>query len=281
MRAIKYLLVLLISTSVWAVTQPVEQVTFKPSLDQRLRSNLATKFLANWHYKDTSLDDELSVKIFDRYLDLLDPNFSFFLASDIETFSPYRLNLDDALQHSDPTPAYEMFNVYVDRVRERVVFARAELQKPMDFTVDESYAWDREETEWAKSEEELNEFWRQRVKNDYLRLRLAGKEDEDIVETLDDRYENLDRRISELNSDDIFQFFMNAFAQSIEPHTAYMSPRSSENFEISMRLSLEGIGALLGRENEYTSIASVVPGGPADKEGNLKAGDRVTAVGQG
>jgi len=134
---------------------------------------------------------------------------------------------------------------------------------------------------WAKSEAELDEFWRQRVKNDYLRLRLTDKEDEAIVETLDDRYENLNRRISELNSDDVFQFFMNAFAQSIEPHTAYMSPRSSENFEISMRLSLEGIGALLGRENEYTSIASVVPGGPADKQGGLKAGDKVLAVGQG
>jgi len=281
LRVLKYLFVVFISTSVWAATQPAEQVLFKPSLEQRLRSNLATKFLANWHYKDTRLDDELSEKIFDRYLDLLDPNFSFFLTEDIDTFTPYRLKLDDALQHSDPSVAYEMFNVYVERVRERVKFARAQLQQPMDFSIDESYAWDRSDTKWAKSAAELDEFWRQRVKNDYLRLRLAGKEDEAIVETLDDRYENLDRRISELNSDDIFQFFMNAFAQSIEPHTAYMSPRSSENFEISMRLSLEGIGALLGRENEYTSIASVVPGGPADKEGSLKAGDRVTAVGQG
>lgn len=281
MRAIKYLWVVIISTSVWATTQPTEQVLFKPSLEQRLRSNLATKFLANWHYKDTSLDDELSVKIFDRYLDLLDPNFTFFLASDIETFAPYRLHLDDALLHSNPSPAYEMFNVYVERVRARVISAREQLKHPMDFTIDESYAWDRSETKWAKSEAELDEFWRQRVKNDFLRLRLAGKEDQAIIETLDDRYGNLDRRISELNSDDIFQFFMNAFAQSIEPHTAYMSPRSSANFEISMRLSLEGIGALLGRENEYTSIASVVPGGPADKEGSLKAGDRVTAVGQG
>jgi carboxyl-terminal processing protease len=281
LRAIRFLFLVFISTAVWATTQPSEQVLFKPSLEQRLRSNLATKFLANWHYKDTRLDDELSVKIFDRYLDLLDPNFSFFLASDIETFKPYRLRMDEALQHSDPTPAYEMFNVYVDRVHERVKFARAQLKNPMDFTIDESYAWDRSETEWAKSEAELDEFWRQRVKNDYLRLRLADKEDEAIIETLDGRYENLDRRISELNSDDIFQFFMNAFAQSIEPHTAYMSPRSSENFEISMRLSLEGIGALLGREDEYTSIARVVPGGPADKEGSLKAGDRVTAVGQG
>jgi len=281
LRAIRFLFVVLISTSVWATTQPVEQVLFKPSLEQRLRSNLATKFLSNWHYKDTRLNDELSAIIFDRYLDLLDPNFSFFLASDIETFAPYRLNLDDALRHDDPSPAYDMFNVYIERVRTRVKFARDQLNEPMDFTIDESYAWDRSETKWATSEAELDEFWRQRVKNDFLRLRLADKEDEAIVETLDDRYENLDRRISELNSDDIFQFFMNAYAQSIEPHTAYMSPRSSENFEISMRLSLEGIGALLGRENEYTSIARVVPGGPADKEGSLKAGDRVTAVGQG
>ncbi len=281
MRAIRFLLILLISTSVWAVTQPAEQLTFKPSLEQRLRSNLATKFLANWHYKDTRLDDDLSERIFEGYLDLLDPNYSFFLAADIETFAPYRLRLDDALQHSDPTPAYEMFNVYVERVRERVIFAREQLKQPMDFTVDEIYLWDRSDVKWAKSETELNEFWRQRVKNDYLRLRLADKDDEAIIETLDDRYENLDRRISELNSDDIFQFFMNAFAQSIEPHTAYMSPRNSENFEISMRLSLEGIGALLGRENEYTSIASVVPGGPADKQGGLKAGDKVLAVGQG
>ena len=281
MRAIKFLLVLIISASAWAATQPAEPVTFKPSLEQRLRSNLATKFLANWHYKDTRLDDELSEKIFEGYLDLLDPNYSFFLAPDIETFAPYRLRLDDALQHSDPTPAYEMFNVYVERVKERVKFARAQLTRPMDFTIDETYMWDRSDIKWARSEAELDEFWRQRVKNDYLRLRLTDKEDEAIVETLDDRYENLERRIVELNSDDIFQFFMNAFAQSIEPHTAYMSPRSSENFEISMRLSLEGIGALLGRENEYTSIASVVPGGPADKQGGLKAGDKVLAVGQG
>ena len=173
MRAFKFLFVVLISTSVWATTQPVEQVLFKPSLEQRLRSNLATKFLANWHYKDTRLDDELSEKIFERYLDLLDPNFGFFLAKDIEAFEPYRLRMDEALQHSDPTPAYEMFNVYVDRVHERVKFARDLLKHPMDFTIDEYYAWDRSETKWAKSEAELNEFWRQRVKNDYLRLRLT------------------------------------------------------------------------------------------------------------
>jgi len=134
---------------------------------------------------------------------------------------------------------------------------------------------------WAKDSAELDEIWRKRVKNDYLRLLLADKEPEAIVETLTERYDNQERRILELNNEDVFQFFMNAFAQSIEPHTAYLSPRSSENFEISMKLSLEGIGALLSRENEYTLISSVVPGGPADKDGRLKAGDRITAVGQG
>ena len=168
MRAIKFLFVVFISTSVWATTQPAEQIMFKPSLEQRLRSNLATKFLANWHYKDTRLDDELSVMIFDRYLDLLDPNFSFFLAADIESFAPYRLRFDDALQHSDPAPAYKMFNLYVERVRERVVYAREQLKKPMDFTIDENYTWDRTDTQWAKTEMELNEFWRQRVKNDFF-----------------------------------------------------------------------------------------------------------------
>lgn len=281
MKAVKFLIALFVSATVWASTQTTDHILYKPSWEQAKRSNLATKFLANWHYKDTRLNDELSEKIFDRYLDLLDPNFSFFLASDIETFAPYRLYMDDTLQHSDLAPAYEMFNVYVERVHERVKFAREQLKTTMDFTIDEKYHWDRTDAKWAKSEAALNEFWRQRVKNDFLRLRLAGKDDEAIIETLDDRYENLDRRITELNSDDVFQFFMNAFAQSIEPHTAYMSPRSSENFEISMRLSLEGIGALLGRENEYTSIARVVPGGPADQDGRLKAGDRITAVGQG
>jgi carboxyl-terminal processing protease len=166
-------------------------------------------------------------------------------------------------------------------VRQRVDYARNRVKEPFDFTIDEYYQYDREGEPWLRSTDELNELWRKRVKNDYLRLKLTDKEDEAIVETLTERYTNLERRINELNNEDVFQFFMNAFAQSIEPHTAYLSPRNSENFEISMRLSLEGIGALLGRENEYTLISRVVPGGPADKDGRLQAGDRIVAVGQG
>jgi len=269
------------SSAAWAAAQPATSLELKPSMDQRYATNLATRFLTNWHYKDTQLDDAFSSTIFDEYIDLLDPNRNYFLASDIASFERYRNALDDALRHSDLGPAYDIFNVYVNRVRERVAYSREALKQPMDFTIDEEYVFDRKDAPWPASVAELDEMWRLRVKNDYLRLKLTDKDAAAIVETLDERYANLDRRIDELKADDVFQFFMNAFAQAIEPHTSYLSPRSSENFEISMKLSLEGIGALLGRESEYTTIASIVPGGPAALDGRLKGGDRITAVGQG
>ncbi len=273
--------VLLVSLTAFAAVDKDTALILEPQMEQRYASNLATKFLTNWHYKDTRLDDELSSQIFDSYLELLDPNRIYFLSTDVEVFERYRNSLDDALRHSDLLPAYEVFNVYLDRVRQRVGYARARVQQPFDFTIDENYQYDREGEAWARETAELDELWRLRVKNDYLRLKLTDKDDEAIVETLTERYDNLERRINELNTEDVFQFFMNAFAQSIEPHTAYLSPRNSENFEISMKLSLEGIGALLGRESEYTTISRVVPGGPAAKDGRLQAGDRITGVGQG
>ena len=282
MRRISVLMaVLLVSFTAFAAVDKDTSLILEPNMEQRYASNLATKFLTNWHYKDTTLDNELSSQIFDSYLELLDPNRIYFLEADVEVFERYRTSLDDALRHSDLLPAYEVFNVYLDRVRQRVSYARTRVQQPFDFTIDENYQYDREGEPWAGETAELDELWRMRVKNDYLRLKLTDKEDEAIVETLTERYDNLERRINELNAEDVFQFFMNAFAQSIEPHTAYLSPRNSANFEISMKLSLEGIGALLGRENEYTTISRVVPGGPASKDGRLKAGDRITGVGQG
>ena len=271
----------LFSTASWADAQPAESLVLKPSMDQRYATNLATRFLTNWHYKDTRLDDDLSSMILDQYIELLDPNKSYFLASDVASFERYRAGLDDALRHSDLDPAYEIFNIYVDRVRQRIAFSREAIKRQMDFTIDEYYEYDREDAPWASSMQEMDEIWRKRVKNDYLRLKLTDKEDEAIVETLEKRYDTMDRRIDELETEDVFQFFMNSFAQSIEPHTSYLSPRTSENFEISMKLSLEGIGALLGRESEYTTIASIVPGGPAAADGRLQPGDRITAVGQG
>jgi carboxyl-terminal processing protease len=269
------------STAAYAAVQTTDALELKPSMDQRYATNLATRFLTNWHYKDTRLDDDFSGIILDEYIRLLDPNKNYLLASDVANFEHYRTELDDALRHSDLQPAYNIFNIYVDRVRQRVAYSREAVTQPMDFTIDEYYEYDREEAPWAATQPDLDELWRMRVKNDYLRLKLTDKEDEAIIETLQERYNNLDRRINELKAEDVFQFFMNAFAQSIEPHTSYLSPRTSENFEISMKLSLEGIGALLGRESEYTTISSVVAGGPASLDGRLQAGDRITAVGQG
>jgi carboxyl-terminal processing protease len=272
---------LLVAGTAYTAVETHDTLRLEPDMDQRYASSIATRFLTNYHYKRTRLDDDLSSEIFDSYLELLDPNRIYFLAGDIESFERYRHGMDDALRHSDLLSAYEIFNVYAERVQQRVDYARKRLQQPFDFTVDEYYRFDREGEPWAVDVAELDELWRKRVKNDYLRLLLTDKEPEAIVETLTERYDNQERRIRELNNEDVFQFFMNAFAQSIEPHTAYLSPRSSENFEISMKLSLEGIGALLGRETEYTVISSIVPGGPADQDGRLKAGDRITAVGQG
>jgi carboxyl-terminal processing protease len=275
------ILLLLMTVTVLAAVDTGDPLRLEPEMDQRYASNIATRFLTNYHYKRTRLDDELSSQIFDHYLELLDPNRIYFLASDVEMFERYRTGMDDALRHSDLMSAYEIFNVYVDRVRQRVEYARNRVAQPFDFTIDEYYQYDREGEPWSRDMAELDELWRKRVKNDYLRLKLTDKEEDAIVETLTERYTNLERRINELDNEDVFQFFMNAFAQSIEPHTAYLSPRNSENFEISMKLSLEGIGALLGRENEYTLISRVVPGGPADQDGRLKAGDRIVSVGQG
>ena len=272
---------LLVSLPALAALDTNSSLTLKHNIDQRYATKLATKFLTNYHYKDTRLDDELSSEIFDGYLELLDPNRAYFLGTDIEVFERYRNRLDDALRHFDLLPAYEIFNVYIVRVRQRANYSRSRVMQPFDFTIDEYYPFDREDARWVQNMEELDELWRLRVKNDYLRLKLTDKEEAAIVETLTERYDNLERRINELDSQDVFQFFMNAFAQSIEPHTAYLSPRTSANFEISMKLSLEGIGALLGRQSEYTTISRVVAGGPAAQDGRLKAGDRITAVGQG
>ncbi len=258
-----------------------EHGQLRPSAEQRFASRLATRFFSGYHYHRENLSHVTSERIFDQYLRVLDPNREYFLASDIRDFERYRDHLEEALRTSELEPAFEIFNRYVRRVGERAEHARSLLNETFDFTVDESYQFDRSEADWAADQAELDEIWRKRVKNDWLRLLLAEREAEDIVETLTNRYNNLERRVRNFKSEDVFQFFMNAYARTIEPHSAYMSPRSAENFEISMRLSLEGIGALLQQESDYTTIREIVPGGPADLDGRLKEGDRIVGVGQG
>jgi len=256
--------------------------TLKPTENQSEAAMWSRHFLSRFHYKKEPLDNAMSEKIFDRYLESLDGDRLFFLASDIEKFNPLRNELDDAIADKNLLAPFSIFNVYTKRVTERTAYARELLKGKLDFAQDETYTYERDDkTPWAKDEKELNDQWRKRVKNDWLRLKLAGKEESKIRETLDKRYANFLERMKELNSEDVFQTFMNAYAMSIEPHTNYLGPRASENFDIAMKLSLEGIGAVLQRDDEYTTIREIVPGGPAALSGKLKAGDRIIAVGQG
>jgi len=253
----------------------------KPTPSQAQAAIWATRFLSRLHYKPMALDDAMSERIFERYIDSLDGDKLFFTAGDIERFDPYRDRLDDAIYDKDLAAPFAIFNVYEQRVAERVAHARSLLPAGFDFSTDESYDFDREKAPWATDATVLDDIWRKRIKNDWLRLKLAGKSDKDIRETLDKRYANYLDRVRQLNSEDVFQTFMNAYASSIEPHTNYLGPRASENFDIAMKLSLEGIGAVLQRDEDYTAIREIVPGGPAALSGKLKVGDRIVGVGQG
>ena len=174
-----------------------------------------------------------------------------------------------------------MYIRYRERVEERTTKAIAMLDYPFNFDRNEAFMFDREDAKWAKDQKELDELWRKRVKNDILSLQLAGKEPGEINDTLEKRYQGIIRRTGQLNSEDVFQMAINAYTTSIDPHTSYFSPRTSENFKIRMSLSLEGIGAVLQTENEYTLVREIVPGGPADKGGKLYADDRIVGIGQG
>lgn len=238
--------------------------------------------LSRYHYNHQSLSDSLSSIIFDQYVsETWDPNRYYFYASDIAEFEKARDKFDDFLRDGQLGYVYHIFNVFKERVQERISFAKQQLEAPFDFTSSEEFKFDREEDPWPANRAELDEIWRKKVKYDALNLRLAGKDDAGIRETLTKRYENLERSILELDSEEVFELFMNAFTESFDPHTNYFSPINSENFRIRMSLSLEGIGARLSREGEYTNVVSIVPGGPADKSGLLHANDKIIGVGQG
>ena len=253
----------------------------KPLAEQPKAARLAAELLTRHHYKPVPLDDALSAKIFDRYLELLDGEKRFFVQHDIDRLEAARTGFDDAIYGEYLGLPFAIFNLYTQRVVERFTYARSLLKAGFDFRQQDRYQYNREKAAWAKSESEIRELWRTRVKNDWLRLRLAGKDDKTIVETLDNRYENSLQRVARTKSEDAFQLFMNAYATAIEPHTNYMGSRAAEEFEISMRLSLVGIGAVLTQKDDYTLIRELVPGGPAQLSEQLKPGDRIMGVGQG
>jgi carboxyl-terminal processing protease len=253
----------------------------KPVQQEAQAAHLAAAVLARYHYKRTPLDDALSEKIFDQYLKSLDAEKLFFVQSDIDHFSGDRTKLDDAIIKEDLTVPFAIFNLYERRVAERFAYARTLLKSGFNFQENESFQIMRDKEAWPKTEPEMRELWRRRVKNDWLRLKLAGKDDKNIVEILDKRYGNFLKRAGQVKSADAFQTYMNAYTMAIEPHTNYMGPRAAEEFDISMRLSLVGIGAVLAQIDEYTTIRELVAGGPAGLSDQLKIGDRIVGVAQG
>ncbi|WP_318401046.1 carboxy terminal-processing peptidase [Photobacterium leiognathi] len=240
---------------------------------------VASRFTRS-HYKHFSLDDKFSSQVFDRYIEMLDYNKSFLTASDVKQFERWRNQFDDQLQSGDTSGAFDIFNKVLQRRFERYQFALSQLNNEIKFDKDEDFVIDRSELEWPKDQAELDEIWRKRVKYDALNLKLAGKNWKEIQETLGKRYNNAVKRLTQTHSEDVFQLYMNAFSREVDPHTSYLSPRNAEQFQSEMNLSLEGIGAVLQVKDDYTTIQSLVAGGPAAGSKKLAAGDRIIGVGQ-
>jgi len=244
-------------------------------------SRLVTTLFERSHYRQIRVDDSVSSQILDRYIETMDGNRQYFLASDIDEFEAYRTTLDDAVKRGELQPVFDMYSRYLERTQQRIRYALTLLEVEPDFTVDEYYEFDRSKAPWATTSAELDDIWRKRVKNDALSLMLTGKSWDDSAQLLRTRYERVLKRTEQVNSDDVFESFMNAYSHTLDPHSSYFSPRNSEEYRIQMSLSYDGIGASLQVEDDYVSILNVIPGGPAAIDGTLKPKDRITAVGQG
>ena len=255
-----------------------------PVLKQESQHSTASKRVTNLftraHYKPIRFNDSLSEKVFERYIESLDYNKSVFLASDIASFEQYKDQFDNALSTGKLGFAFDIFNLSLKRRFERYDYSLSLLEKEMKFDKEDEYVFDREDANWATSQAELDELWRQRVKYDALRLKMTGKDWQGIKDVLTKRYHNAQKRLVQTNSEDAFQIVMNSFARSIEAHTSYLSPRRAEQFKMDMDLELEGIGAVLSYDEDYTVIRSLVPGGHADKSEQIKADDRIIGVAQ-
>jgi carboxyl-terminal processing protease len=252
-----------------------------PTERQRRVSKLVSNVIERSHYRQSPINDPVSALVLDRFIEQLDGGRSYFLASDIAEFEHYRYQLDDAVVSGQLEPVFSMFNRFQVRNRERVNYALQLLKTEPDFTVEESFEFDRAKAPWAKSSEELNEIWRKRVKNDAVSLMLTEKTWAEARDILQKRYERVLKRTEQVTSDDIFEVFMNAFAHVFDPHSSYFSPRNSEEYRIQMSLSYEGIGASLQLVDDYVTVLNILPGGAAAVDGSLNANDRILAVGEG
>ena len=262
----------------------------EPESQHTTASKRITARFTRDHYKLIKVDDALSQKVFDRFIKQLDYARNVFLASDIDDIKKFRDEFDTVITRGKLSVAYDIYNLNLQRRLQRYQYALSlldldakkgeEEKRPFDFSINDVYNYDRENAAWPASEAELNELWRLKVKSDSLNLTLTGKEWPKVKEILGKRYQYAIKRLNQSESEDVFQILMNSFARVVEPHTSYLSPRNAERFQMEMNLSLEGIGAVLRAEEDYTVIQSVVSGGPADKSNELKAKDRIVGVSQ-
>src|SRR5271165_1270700 len=260
---------------------PAASASLMPTEQENYVARRVSDIVAREHYRRAPLDDRLSSLILDRYLDAIDGGRSYFYASDIAEFERYRYQLDDAIKSGEVEPAFVIFRRFQQRSRERMNYAIELLGKKPDFDIDESFNFDREKEPWPANTAEMNELWRKRVKNDALSLVTAGKQWTEAADVLRKRYEHVAKRMDQSKPDDVFEAFMNAFVLSLDPHSNYFSARNSEEYNIQMSLSYEGIGASLQLTDDYVTVIDVIAGGPAATSGKLAANDRITAVGEG
>ena len=269
------------SNSAENLSQPLTPL--KPTLNQAIASVNVVQLLKSNSYEKPDLSKEGAQKVYLSYLETLDRQRSFFLASDIEEFNKYQFSLDDALKGGNLRPAFEIFNRYQQRGEERVQYMLKLLKQgisKLNFNKLEKLEIDREDSPWLRNQAEQEDLWRRQLKDSVLAMKLNDKKDSEITELLTKRFTNQLRRLHQTRSEDAFQLYINAYTQLYDPHTQYLSPQRAENFDINMSLSLEGIGAVLQSEDEYTKVVSVVPAGPAAKAGQLVPGDKIIGVAQ-
>ena len=279
-KALMLIIMSFLSSSLLSAQNTIEQA-IQPEKKHEKIGALVERFIERSHYNHTKVDDKLSSLIFSKFIESLDENRSYFTQNEINAFEIYRFKIDDMLGSDAIDPIYDIFNTYRKRASERMEFALALLEKEPDFTLQESFKFDRSDIDWPSTSVELDEIWRKRVKNDALSLILNDKTWDEAKEILTKRYERFSKQLNQINSDDIFETFMNSAVHSLDPHSSYFSPRNSEEYQIQMSLSYFGIGASLSIEDDYVSIVNIIPGGPAAIDGRLKPKDRITGISQG
>lgn len=253
----------------------------QPRSEHLKEARLVVQILDYFHYRDTELEDSLSSVIFDNFLNSLDANKNYFLATDIRSFQKYRFSLDEDLKAGNLVPAYYIFNIYKKRVESRLAYALEHSKDKFDFTKDDFYRFDREDAPYAKTSDELDDLWLKQLKSQALNLKLSGSDDKKIAEVLKGRYERFRDNVSKYNSNDVFEMFMNSVTEAFDPHTNYFTPLNAEDFRRESSKSMEGIGATLQQDKDYTKIIELRPGGPAFLSGQINKDDRVVGVAQG